>query len=258
MARRRPAGRPRRPIVRAGRRGDAHPPRSLGHLHVLSAIHRSPQSPGGRPPRRGVSLWPLRGDSRADRLAEPRQMAVGVRRRELTNAVLDVAGAMPALLRRQDETRSRRLWGCQERRHAIDPGREVRAPPQRSVERRALDGRHAAPADLVDHQLRPAEVRKANPSSGRAPAGDLEAQHVAVEGEADPPVGDGGLRNRVADLERRAQARPAPSRPSTASQIAPATSMPSKRSSSWMPVGEVTLISVSHPPITSMPTKTWP
>ena len=34
--------------------------------------------------------------------------------------------------------------------------------------------------------------------------------------------------------------------------------MPSKRSISWMPVGEVTLISVSQSPITSMPTKIMP
>src|SRR5205085_9272606 len=47
-------------------------------------------------------------------------------------------------------------------------------------------------------------------------------------------------------------------RVSIASQIVGAISMPSSRAISWMPVGEVTLISVSQPTITSIPTKTSP
>src|SRR6056297_449743 len=45
---------------------------------------------------------------------------------------------------------------------------------------------------------------------------------------------------------------------SIASQILAVTFTPSNRSSSCKPVGEVTLISVSQSPITSMPTKIWP
>lgn len=46
----------------------------------------------------------------------------------------------------------------------------------------------------------------------------------------------------------------AANRASTASQIIAAALIPSNRSSSWIPVGEVTLISVRYPPITSRPT----
>ena len=49
-----------------------------------------------------------------------------------------------------------------------------------------------------------------------------------------------------------------PRRRSIASQIFAVALIPSKRSSSCSPVGEVTLISVSQSPITSMPTKIWP
>src|SRR5690606_8531977 len=58
----------------------------------------------------------------------------------------------------------------------------------------------------------------------------------------------------------RVHVRPsAPSRPSIASQMRPPVSVPSNLSIATIPVGEVTLISVSHwPPITSMPTKISP
>src|SRR5271155_400470 len=82
-----------------------------------------------------------------------------------------------------------------------------------------------------------------------AALGERLAEHVACFRHRCFPIQFSYAGVRLARSSRRV---------SIASQMRGAISMPSSRAISWMPVGEVTLISVSQLPITSIPTKTSP
>ena len=121
------------------------------------------------------------------------------------------------------------------------------------VRRRQIDGdalhrqaepdggeRRPHPLAALRHRL----VRQADDMERRQAAAEM---HLDIDlAHLDPVEGD---RRNMRDRRAAAHlAGPAPAcaarRPSTASQMRAAIRVPSKRSISWMPVGEVTLISV--------------
>ena len=93
------------------------------------------------------------------------------------------------------------------------------------------------------------KMRRRAAARANADLGERFAEYVAWLGHGcfSGKLGQAGV--RLARSLRRV---------SIASQIFGAISMPSSRAISWIPVGEVTLISVSQSPITSIPTKTSP
>src|SRR5215467_1476663 len=129
-----------------------------------------------------------------------------------------------------------------------------------------VEGRgHAAAPILADHEDVEAELRHAEPEFQRLPRAPMRGE---IEDARRLIAGRSG-RNRecrradlvgAEPLDAHAAVRVprALSRVSIASQTCFSSCFPSSRLISWMPVGEVTLISVRHSPITSMPTKIRP
>ncbi len=118
---------------------------------------------------------------------------------------------------------------------------------------------HPAPA----HRSRPrsSAIPRAVPDpADRADRGTASARCAGIRGRhpRDPSCAAASALQTAASGVQQTQLPAHLRRASMACQILSAMFTPSKRSSSWMPVGEVRLISVSYSPITSIPTKIWP
>src|SRR6185437_8955561 len=132
-----------------------------------------------------------------------------------------------------------------EPRHLRDGERArsfFREQHQRGIDQRLAQIAVVIAAPLVAAFAGPAHVTVYHMSWPRNPA-DSAAGAVIPE--------------RDRSFDRRVE-RDQPSRFSIASQTFFSSATPSRRLISWMPVGEVTLISVRSSPITSMPTKINP
>ena len=133
-------------------------------------------------------------------------------------------------------------------------------PPPPSSSARCASARPASSAAAKTGRLRRGGTRLRRVLVPDAPSLELRLDRVAVEqvsgGAAAAP------RARAAGGGQDSHRPPPPGAArrlaSIASQIAAARSGPPSRCTARMPVGEVTLISVSQPSITSMPTKTRP
>src|SRR6516225_975625 len=128
--------------------------------------------------------------------------------------------------------------------------RQIVAGLFRKSQKRGIDlGAHRVHPEILGSGVAAAVAIKSGHRL-RAAFGERLAENIAWIGHRKAP-----LRDRFHAGRRSARSA---SRASIASQIFGAISTPSSRAISWMPVGEVTLISVSQSPITSMPTKTSP